>query len=106
VLHSFANNPAANPFAGLTFDASGKLYGTTIVGGDYNNCTYGCGTVFKLTANSDGSWALHILHIFLGKPAVHPLSPLVLDKAGNLYGTAETCGSGYNCRGAVFEITP
>ena len=93
VLHRFANNPGANPVAGLTFDASGNIYGTTSYGGDSSNCTPGCGTVFKLTANSDGSWALHILHTFLGKPAAYPVGPLVLDKAGNLYGTTETCFS-------------
>ena len=72
VLHRFANNPGANPFAGLTFDASGNLYGTTAYGVDSSNCTPGCGTVFKLTANSNGSWALHTLHTFLGKPAAYP----------------------------------
>jgi uncharacterized repeat protein (TIGR03803 family) len=106
VLHRFANHPAATPFAGLTFDASGNLYGSTFWGGDLTcNAPYGCGVVFKLKPNSDGSWALHIPHIFLGKPAVHPLSSLVLDKAGNLYGTTE-CGRVPRCSGVVFEITP
>jgi uncharacterized repeat protein (TIGR03803 family) len=89
VLHSFTNRPAAFPYAGLTFDAAGNLYGTTVGGGD--------GTVFKLTPSSGGRWAWSVLHVFLGKPARLPVGGLVLDKAGNLYGTTLN---------VVFEITP
>jgi uncharacterized repeat protein (TIGR03803 family) len=99
VLHRFSNNPGANPFSGLTFDAAGNLYGTTIAGGPVDG-----GTVFKLAPNSDGSWAWHILHIFLGKPAAAPSGPLVLDKAGNLYGATVACDA--RCTGVVYEITP
>jgi len=40
----------ANPDGGLSMDAKGNLYGTTLAGGD-DNCDppYGCGTVWKLT---------------------------------------------------------
>ena len=54
VLYSFAggSNDGADPIAGLTFDSAGNLYGTTASGGG----PYGCGTVFKLVADSHGGW--------------------------------------------------
>jgi uncharacterized repeat protein (TIGR03803 family) len=45
-----------------------------------------------------------VLHAFLDKPGVDPLAGLILDKAGNLYGT--TSGDGKTTLGSVFEITP
>jgi uncharacterized repeat protein (TIGR03803 family) len=57
VLHSFNGSDGAYPYAGLTMDASGALYGTTAGGGD-PYCIGGCGTVFKLTprTNKGGTW--------------------------------------------------
>jgi len=101
VIHSFANHPAATPFAGLIFDAAGNLDGTTDLGGNA-----GGGTAFRLTPNSNGSWAFRVLHVFQGKSALRPHDNLILDKAGNLFGTTEFCGSGTGCDGVVFEITP
>jgi uncharacterized repeat protein (TIGR03803 family) len=48
VLHSFAFSSGIQPFAGVTMDESGNIYGTTSQGG-YSGCGNGCGTVFKLT---------------------------------------------------------
>jgi uncharacterized repeat protein (TIGR03803 family) len=101
VIHRFANHPAATPFAGVIFDPAGNLYGTTVSGGPV-----GGGTVFKLTPNADGRWRESVPHIFQGKPAASPYAGLLLDKAGNLYGTTFSCGSGAGCAGVVFEITP
>jgi uncharacterized repeat protein (TIGR03803 family) len=101
VLHRFKHNPGAEPYAGLTFDTVGNLYGTTFLGGPAD-----AGTVFKLTARSGGGWAYSVLHVFQRTPALHPLAGLILDKAGNLYGTANFCDSGIDCQGVVFEITP
>jgi uncharacterized repeat protein (TIGR03803 family) len=98
VLHTFKSEPAANPDNGLTFDAAGNLYGSAAFG------TPGGGAVFKLAPKSDGSWAYSVLHAFLGKPALHPVSRPLLDKSGNLYGTTQQCGSA--CQGVVFELTP
>src|SRR5271156_763778 len=51
VLYSFAGGTdGATPYAGVTFDASGNLYGTTTAGGASS-----AGTVFQL-ANSNGTW--------------------------------------------------
>jgi uncharacterized repeat protein (TIGR03803 family) len=57
VLHKFTHNGSpdggARPYAGLIFDATGNLYGTTILGGNSNDCgKSGCGVVFKLTVPS------------------------------------------------------
>jgi uncharacterized repeat protein (TIGR03803 family) len=97
VLHSFTGRRDGGiPYAGLTFDGAGNLYGTTYAGG-----AYGYGVVFKLTPDSNG-WKETVLHGFLGDGA-NPYAGLIMDPAGNLYGTAS---SGKNNGGLVFEITP
>jgi uncharacterized repeat protein (TIGR03803 family) len=107
VLHFFLGKPAWWPGGGLVFDKAGNLYGTTFEGGDLNCVPQdGCGVVFKLAPNSDGSWKENVLHVFHGKPAREPNGPLFLDQAGNLYGTTYICGSLNDCRGVVFEVTP
>jgi hypothetical protein len=61
--------------------------------------------VFKLIPESDGSWAEKLIQVFQGTPAEKTYGgSLVLDKAGNIYGTTTNCGT--NCRGVVVEITP
>jgi len=86
---------------GLTFDAAGNLYGTTSggIGG-----TYGCGTVFKLSPTSGGSWSESLFFAFNSSDGCGPSGNLIFDAAGNLYGiTAE--GGKYG-GGTVFEIVP
>lgn len=100
VLHSFSGAKGAGPQAGLIFDRAGNLYGTASTGGKD-----GGGVAFKLSPKPGGSWAYSVLHVFQGKPALNPYSSLVLDQAGNLYGTALACAL-TNCKGVVFEITP
>ena len=100
VLHTFEDTPAGNPFASLIFDACGNLYGTTAFGGPENG-----GVVYKLSPRPDGTWAYKVLHIFVGLPALNPYGSLILDKAGHLYGTTQSCSSGVVCNGTVFEIT-
>ena len=88
-----------SPDAGLTFDQAGNLYGTTVAGGTQN-----FGTVFQLTPNQNGGWTEHVLHAFLDKPGAQPFAGLILDEAGNLYGTS--AGDFEMTFGSVFEITP
>lgn len=80
-------------------DAAGNLYGTTQGApgqGDWGN-------VFKLTL-SNGVWTETILHQFTGgSDGGYPLSNLVFDSKGNLYGTTNLGGNGY---GVVFGVTP
>ncbi len=99
VLYSFTGGgDGAFPWAGVILDATGNLYGTTYYGGS-SSC--GCGVVFKLAPNSDGTWTEHVLHAFLGYGA-NPFAGLLRGASGNLYGTA----SGGTSGGLVFEIKP
>ena len=54
ILHFFnERNGGYSPFAGLTLDPAGNLYGTAFQGGDYGgNCSQGgsgCGVIFEVT---------------------------------------------------------
>jgi uncharacterized repeat protein (TIGR03803 family) len=91
VLYSFAGGTdGATPWASLTFDASGNLYGTTTAGGASGN-----GTVFKLIKNSDGSWTESVLYSFTGgSDGANPLwCGVILDATGTLYGMTSGGGS-------------
>ncbi len=98
VLHSFVGGPTdgSNPAAGLVVDGAGNLYGTTYGGG-----ASGLGTVFEVSATG----AERILHSFAGGAAdgANPSARLVIDSAGNLYGT--TYGGGASGLGTVFEVS-
>ena len=102
VLHNFDNNGAdgVDPSAGLIFDAGGNLYGTTQLGGTYDN-----GTVFKVSPG-EGGWTETVLHSFgsINNDGGTPSAGLIFDAAGNLYGT--TRGGGTYYYGTVFELSP
>jgi len=100
-LHSFVYGSVDGmyPVAGLAFDPTGNLYGTTPKGG-----AYGYGVVFKLTLGVDSEWSERVLHAFVDHPGANPQAALILDAGGNLYGT--TTGDGTTTFGSVFEITP
>jgi uncharacterized repeat protein (TIGR03803 family) len=107
VLHSFAGLPdGAGPFAGVIRDAAGNLYGTTVYGGTKSVNANGDGTVFEISSAGVET----ILHRFEGggpKGSSEPYGGLVMDSAGNLYGTASGAAGEYgNGDGVAFEITP
>ena len=112
VLYRFTGGrDGAAPYAGLLADATGNLFGTTSAGGGAQACPAGCGTVFKLTANPDGTYSESVLHRFAGdSEGQAPYASLIADAAGNLYGTTHAGGliesgcSGW-C-GTVFVLTP
>jgi|HubBroStandDraft_6_1064221.scaffolds.fasta_scaffold219453_1 uncharacterized repeat protein (TIGR03803 family) len=108
LLYSFDNysGDGYQPYSGLVADKSGNLYGTTVYGGSDSSCN--CGTVFELKL-SGGVWTETILYSFTGytnSDGAYPeYSPLIIDSAGNLYGTTANGGSSTcNC-GTVFELT-
>ena len=111
VLYSFSGTPdGANPVGGLVMDVAGNLYSTTFNGGNVT-CTNasGCGTVFKLDTTGNET----LLYMFSGgADGAYPTGGLVMDAAGNLYGTTFEGGDlscmfanmGLGC-GTVFKLT-
>ena len=103
VLYSFNNNgkDATAPAAGLVFDASGNLYGTTTSGGGHQD-----GTVFELSPGASG-WTETVLHNFSnnGADGYQPYGGLVISPAGKLYGTTSWGGSNGSGWGTVFALT-
>jgi uncharacterized repeat protein (TIGR03803 family) len=96
-LHDFTNgSDGGSPEGGLISDNLGGFYGTTASGGNG-----GGGTVFRLTPQN-GGWQFDTLYSFSG--IAGPQERLVMDSAGNLYGT--TYSDGANGMGAVFKLTP
>jgi hypothetical protein len=108
-LYEFkGGNNAGRPFDTLIFDQVGTLYGTTLAGGGKicGGDDSPCGTVFKLTHQSNGSWTESVLHRFGGSgDGWAPSAGLIFDSAGNLYGTT-TMGGASGRGGTVFMLTP
>jgi len=109
IIHAFVASDGSTPLAGVIFDASGNLYGTTYSGGAGR--IYPGGTVFELMPGLNGIWTESLLasfDAFSAGPA-GPMGGVVLDKSGNLWGTTSSgcavpgCGPGY---GTVFELIP
>jgi hypothetical protein len=120
VLYSFQGIPDGSiPVGGVVIDVSGNLYGATTDGGS-SSCggIAQCGTVYQLQPPSQqgGAWTESMLYVFQGKGVSDgetPAGGVILDKAGNLYGTTAYGGAGdcillggdVGC-GTVYELTP
>jgi uncharacterized repeat protein (TIGR03803 family) len=100
VIYSFAGGTdAASPPAGVTLDAHGNLYGTSSFGG-----ANGVGAIYKISRSGSG-WTETVLYDFQGlNDGDFPVGGLVIDQAGNLYGT--TFDGGINGGGIVYEFSP
>lgn len=99
VLHFFTgNSDGSNVDDGVVMDAAGNLYGLTLSGG-----TYSSGTAYEMI-NSNGTWTEQVLYSFTGGlDGGFPSAGVIIDKNGNLFGTAfNGGGSGF---GTVFELT-
>lgn len=102
VLHTFHGPNGNSPAGVLTRDPAGNLYGTTEAGGTGKCGNYGCGTAFKLNKSGKQVW----LHSFNVNDGEEPISGLIRDAKGSLFGTTtyggiNKCDSG--C-GTVFEL--
>jgi len=103
-LHVFqGGTDGVTPKGGLLRDGAGNLYGTTSLGGGAGGCndgqTSGCGIVFKLAP--DGTETV-LLRFDGGADGGQPSGTLVMDNAGNLYGT--TLAGGSDGDGTVFRL--
>jgi len=99
VLYRFQGyRDGQDPF-GVVLDPSGNLYGSTTLGGSKSDC----GTVFELTPQSGGNWNETILHRFRCDKAGGYPDGVILDPAGNIYGS--TMGLGVVTEGTVFKLS-
>ena len=103
LLYSFTGigNDGISPSAGVVRNG-GNIYGTTQAGGGTGCAGDGCGTVFKLT-NTGTETVLCAFEV--GNDAAVPFAGLILDPAGNLYGTTSNGGTAGG-PGTVFKLTP
>ncbi len=104
-LYSFTGgSDGTYPESGLTPDAVGNYYGTTVSGGGTGCQGQGCGTVYELSPNG-GGWTEKVLYRFQnGQDGNLPVGGVTVDAAGNLFGT--TASGGANGGGTVFELSP
>jgi len=99
VLYSFHGQPDGSFPYGALLRASGKIYGTTYYGGEN-----GIGVVYELSPRRVGEWDGRVIYSFqTGSDGNSPISNLVRDPVGNLYGTTSEGGSG---SGTIFKLTP
>ncbi len=101
-LYAFKDNADGGlPYGSLVFDKFGNLYGTTYYAGAHD-----LGSIYKLT-HASGRWTESVLYSFKGgSDGANPISSLVSDSTGNLYGTTSAGGdSGCDC-GVIFKMHP
>ena len=91
-------HPYGYPGSSVSPDHSGNLYGSTYIG------MRSLGTVYQLVP-SGGNWVGTEIHDFTGGvDGAYPVSGVIFDSLGNLYGTTSAAGSGNG--GTVFELSP
>ncbi len=93
-LASFSSSTGTFPEGQLVMDKNGNLFGTTTTGGANAD-----GAIFELAR---GSTTVTTLASFDGTDGANPSAGLIIDKNGNLFGTATAGGA--NGHGVVFEL--
>jgi uncharacterized repeat protein (TIGR03803 family) len=103
-LHVWGGTDGANPEDAMIQGTDGNFYGTTEAGGANNECTYGCGTVFKISPAGTPT----TLYSFCSQTGCTdgeaPRAALLQAANGAFYGTTRS-GGAYGA-GTVFKITP
>ena len=98
-LASFEGTDLGGPHAGLAIDSAGDLFGTTFSGG-----VNGRGTVFELAKTDTGYANIPLVLVsFDGQNGGGPSGELVVDSAGDLFGTTSIGGAPAHT-GTVFEV--
>jgi len=97
ILHRFNSGTGEfGPAGKLLIGKAGNLYGVAQEGG-----ANGRGVVFELSPSSTGGWSYNVIYTFLGVAGDGgPTGSLVMDAAGNLFGTANAY------EGEIFELSP
>jgi hypothetical protein len=96
-LFSFSGLTGRNPYAGVTLDAAGNLFGTTNTGAGY-------GTVFRLSPDGLGGYNYSTLLSLNVGTGIYPMGGVTLDPAGNLFANTVTGGAGGG--GTVLRLSP
>jgi uncharacterized repeat protein (TIGR03803 family) len=108
-VHSFQGVDGALPTGTLIQATDGNFYGTTSQGGAQQNCTVGCGTVFKITPGGTLSTKYNFCSQQGCSDGTIPRAGLVQGTDGNLYGTTQYGGiTNSDCSGGcgtVFKLT-
>jgi uncharacterized repeat protein (TIGR03803 family) len=103
-LHRFSGGTDGGAPSNVVADKNGNLYGAASLGGSAK-----AGLVFEFTPSSNGNWTEHVLYNFTNTGDGVGPNEVILDPAGNLYGT--TAGGGTGCSGSggcavVFQLKP
>jgi hypothetical protein len=109
VLHSFCAQTnctdGGDPESGLIADSDGNLYGTATRGG-----TMGGGVVYELVRGKHGDWVYQVLYNFCSQQkcfdGFDPRNSLIIDTAGNLYGTTRRYSVIDPGPSSIFELSP
>jgi uncharacterized repeat protein (TIGR03803 family) len=101
LLHAFSHDnddQGRYPYAGLTMDSAGSLYGTTFIGGVNSG-----GTAFEFSYS--GGWNFSVIYPFVEHDGDGggSVGALTLGPDGSLYGATSTDGI-YNL-GTIFKLT-
>ena len=94
-LGSFSTTNGANPYAGVTFDSKGNLFGVTRNGGLNSD-----GAVYEIAT---GQSAISLVASLNGTNGLNPYGNVAFDGNVNLFGTAN--GGGANGTGTIYEVT-
>ncbi|MHA3773420.1 DUF7453 family protein [Verrucomicrobiota bacterium sgz303538] len=98
VVYNFKPGEGILPYGSLTLGADNCFYGTTRVGGTWNQ-----GTIYKVSPS--GQYTLLYSFNVNGAEGTEPMGELTLGSDGNFYGTTTRRG-GINGGGTIFKITP
>ncbi len=94
------------PGGGFVLGTDGNFYGTTSAGGTSTACSYGCGTIFKITPGG----VFHSLYSFDSTQGWEPIGPNTQGTDGSFFGTTcdNGCSGAGNCTlgcGTVFRLS-